>query len=246
MVNEDKILVSHLSDLIDSVKKGRKYAFSSFLNVEQLSVVYDFLRSADVKYSVFGGFEDAERCIVGFGSDEMPEEYVFPISVIGFSIRQNKQINHRNVLGSLMSLGIKRECLGDIIFKNDMCYVFAEAKIADFLLLNFTSVSSMRIEPVIIDEQIEFEREFEKISVTVSSMRLDCVVSELVNKSRSVSSELITSGLVYLNSIQCQKKDRIIASDDIISVRRIGKFKIDGIQGYTKKNRVKLDILKYI
>lgn len=246
MIDDNKVLISHLNDILLSVKKGRKYAFSSFLNVDQLSDAYSLIRNDDVDYRVYGGYDDAERCMIGFGADDIPEEYLFPISTVSFSLKNIDLINHRNVLGTLMSLGIKRECIGDIIFKDGKCYVFTDSKIADFLLLNFVNVSSFRIEPEIVTDKIEFVKEFEHISITVSSLRLDCLVSELAHKSRTVASELIESGLVFLNSVRCQKKDKIVTSNDIISIRRIGKYMIDDINGYTKKNRIKLNILKYI
>ncbi len=246
MNDDNKILISHLNDLISSVKKGRKYAFSSFLNVDQLSCAYSILRSTDINYFVFGGYDDAERCIVGFGCDDAPEDYCFPISKVSFSLKNNLSINHRNVLGSLMSLGIKRECIGDILFKENVCYIFVDSKIEEFLLMNFNSVSSMHIELDIVTDKIDFTKEFEQKYITVSSLRLDCIVGELANKSRKVSAELIESGMTYLNSIQCQKKDKVVSCGDIISIRRIGKFKIEDIGGYTKKNRLKVNILKYI
>ena len=246
MTDENKILLSHLDDLLNSVKKGRKYAFSSFLNVEQLSLVYSVLANQRVDFAVFGGYEDAERCMIGFGCDEIPESYMFPITTIVFSLKNNESINHRNVLGSLMSLGVKRECIGDIIFKDDNCYFFADSKMADFLITNFTAVSSMHIEPEIITDQVHFVKEFESINTTVSSLRLDCVVSELANKSRSSATQLVESGFVYVNSVQCQKKDKNISENDVISIRRVGKYKIGQVLGYTKKNRIKLNILKYI
>jgi len=246
MIDDNRILILHLDVLLSSVKKGRKYAFSSFLNVEQLSCAYSFLKSNDANFNVYGGFEDAERCMIGFGCDENPEDYLFPISVVSFSLKNSNSINHRSVLGSLMSLGLKRECIGDIIFKEGKCYIFAESKIADYLIMNFTSVSSMHIDPEIVTEQIEFIKEFEQMCVTVSSLRLDCVVCGLANKSRTSATEIIEEGLVYLNSIQCQKKDKTVSCNDIISIRRVGKFKVSDIVGYTKKNRLKLNILKYI
>ena len=185
MMDENKILVSHLDDLLSSVKKGRKFAFSSFLNAEQLSVAYSTVLKDCNNYAVFGGYNDAERCIIGFGNDEIPSDCLFPISTVSFSLRNNDKINHRNVLGSLMSLGVKRECIGDIVFKDNYCYIFADCKITDFLLSNFSVVSSMHIEPQIVTHNIEFIKEFESFTVTVSSLRLDCIVSELVKKSRT-------------------------------------------------------------
>lgn len=246
MTDENKLLISHINDMIMSVKKGRKFAFSSFLNEEQLSLACCYAEKFIVDYASYGGYDDAERCIIGFGADGLPQNCCFPITTLCFDTKGKTDISHRHVLGSLMSLGIKRECIGDIIFVEEKCIIFCDTKIADYICYNLTSVSNLRVDVVKMTEQVEFSRSFEEIICIVASMRLDCVVSELSNKSRTAASELIEGGLVFINGIQTQKKDKTIVPGEVISIRRVGKFLIEEFVGTTKKNRIKLKILKYI
>ena len=58
--------------------------------------------------------------------------------------RQNQSKNkyeHRNYLGGLMKLGIKREKIGDIIIHDNFCQVIVDNSICDFLTLNLNKVS---------------------------------------------------------------------------------------------------------
>ena len=246
MISDNKILLSHIDDLIAAVKKGRRCAFTPFLSLNQISDSISYLNSQAIDYSLFGGYDEAERCVIGFGSEGPPENYLFPVTALEFSLNTNVQLSHRNVLGSLMSLGIKRECLGDILFTQDRCVFFCETKIADFIQLNLTSVSNQRVNVTFSDSTDDLSCSLEEMFSIVTSMRLDCVVSELACKSRTYASELVEHGMVFIDGVQCQKKDKLVQPDNVISIRRIGKFKIDNIEGKTKKDRIKLKILKYI
>ena len=246
MISDNKLLLSHIDDLYLAVKKGRRYAFTQFLSLDQLSDVKTYLELQSIDYSFFGGYQEAERCIIGFGSDTIPESYMFPVVALEFLLIPNVQLSHRHVLGALMSLGIKRECLGDILFTEDRCVFFCEAKMADYIQLNLTSVSNQNVSVTFSDSTDDLVRSFEEMFSIVASMRLDCIVSELACKSRGYSSELIEHGMVFIDGIQCQKKDKLVQQDNVISIRKTGKFKISSIEGKTKKDRIKLKILKYV
>ena len=246
MISDNKLLLSHIDDLINAVKKGRRFVFTPFLSIDQISDVIGYLRNRNIDFCLYGGYEDAERCIVGLGTDSPPENYIFPLSSLEFLLNSNVEITHRHVLGALMSLGIKRECIGDIVFTEDKCVFFVETKIAEYIQLNLFSVSKLRVEVNLSSFDGDLSRSFEECGCIVASMRLDCIISELAHKSRSYACELIERGLVFVDGIQCQKKDKLVDEKSIISIRKVGKFKIDSIDGKTKKDRIKLKILKYI
>ena len=219
-MDNNKLFLSHIDDLVSSVKRGRKYAFTSFLNLEQVSEALLYIkRYSNIGFLFYGGYEDAERKILGFSVDTDIDFFVFPITTLCFDFSNKASISHRDVLGSLMSLGIKRELIGDIIFTDKVCYIFVDSKIASFVCMNLNSVRSVNVNVSVYDGDIEYSPSFEECSCIVSSMRLDCVVSEIVNKSRTYSA---------------------------LSVRHIGKFRVYSDEGVTKKNRIKLKILKYI
>ena len=246
MTKDTNIFLSHIEDLIASVKRGRKFSFSMFLNEEQQSFVFNHAKKSGVCFSLYGGYDFAQRCIAGFSLGEKPDDYVFPITVLSFDIGGRVSIAHRDVLGSLMALGIKRECIGDILFSTNKCYIFVQSKIADYILSNLFTVSSYHIDLCIHEGDLDFERSFEERFCIVSSMRLDCIISELASLSRTRSAQIIEDGAVFINGEQCLKKDKTVLVGNVISIRHIGKFIISSEDGLTKKNRIKLKILMYI
>lgn len=245
-MDELQILLSKAKNLVYAVDRGRPFAFTPFLNIEQQSEIKNFFLQNKVKCVTYGGYNDSERNVVAVYSESAPESFDFPFSPIGFPLSSKAEISHRDVLGSLMSLGIKRELIGDIIFFENLCVFFADNKIIEFILQNFVSVRTFSVKPEIYTGEINFARKYEELLRTVSSMRLDCIVSEITGTSRTRSSELILSGFVTVNASECLKKDRTLDVGDIISVRRKGKFKVQEDLGRSKKDKIRLKVLKYI
>jgi RNA-binding protein YlmH len=87
--------------------------------------------------------------------------------------------------------------------------------------------------------------QLKEASVTVASLRLDCVVSGLASCSRNRACELIESGMVSLNSQITEKITRTITGGDVLSIRRKGKFQIISAQDKTKKDRIILQYKAY-
>lgn len=245
MQDEQKLFISKIEDLITSVNKGRYCAFSRFLSLEEQLIAKSYAEKFGINCKVYGGYEDFERGILCFFNGDEPKKNMFPIDALFFSHGMIESINHRDVLGALMSLGIKRETVGDIIFCDGKCIFFVDPKMTDYIRQNLLSVKKCNVDIEIHSGEVEYDKKFIEMSCTVSSMRLDCVVSEIASKSRSTASDMIEGGLIFVNGVQCQKKDRIIQICDVISVRKIGKFKISECVGKTKKDRLKLIILKY-
>lgn len=237
------ILISHLNDLMQSVKGGRRCAFSNFLNQEEHSVALNYFKKCDVPFCFYGGSENAERTILAFGI-ENEFECSFPISVLYFNPKDN--ITHQSVLGALMSLGIKRELIGDIVFCDEKCFIFVVNNIADYIVTNLNSISRYPVKLEISNEDVVIKTRFEEMALIVSSMRLDCIVSEIINSSRTKATEFIEQGIVFVNSLQCTKKDKTITEGDVLSIRKYGKFIVDSKLGLTKKDRIKINIKKYI
>lgn len=244
-MTDNTVLLSHLEDLMQSVRRGRRCAFSNFLNQEERSIALSYFKKCDIQFCFYGGNENADRTVLAFGvSNE--SECSFPITALSFEFKSDYNISHQSVLGALMSLGIKRELVGDIIFCDNKCYIFVISSIADYIITNLSSISRYPVKLETVYDAISIKPRFEEISLIVSSMRLDCIVSEVINSSRSKATELIEQGVVFINSLQCVKKDKIVNDGDILSIRKYGKFIVDSQLGLTKKDRIKIKILKYV
>lgn len=158
-------------------------------------------------------------------------------------------IGHRDYLGSLLALGLERDVVGDIAVTGDYgAFVFVLSGSESFILQNLKKVgkSSVSTKHAVLDTKFRVPREFEIISDTVMSLRLDGVVRALCKISRSEAAELVEKGDVSLNYTPVTKTDREIKKGDILSVRGYGKFIYDGDRGVNRRGRIRFDARKYI
>ena len=149
-------------------------------------------------------------------------------------------------MGALMSLGITRESVGDILVQDGRAVVFLNSEILPFVLSNVSKIGRVGVtakegfcEPLPESDRLI------SASLTVSSPRLDCVVSALAGVSRSKADELISFGFVSVNSVVTEKSTKQITDGDVISIRTKGKFIIESTSAKTKKDRTILEFKKY-
>lgn len=217
--------------------------FSEFLNLEEQSI----LASSYLPCTNYGGYNMAERMIAGFGEDI--ENNDFPIRILAITPVKQKfadTLSHRDFLGGLMNLGIKREMLGDIIVNDNYAYLFCLEQISKYIKDNLcrvkhTSVNVTEIESLPDD----IIKEPESIELVVSSLRADVMVSAVYKLSRSNTSKLFSAGKIFVNSKLTESTSYQIKENDIISVRGFGRFSFSNQLRTTKKNRLVVEIKKY-
>lgn len=248
--NSDKILIAKAKDVIRLSEKHFCTKSSDFLTPAEAAVLKkENLFSPDSKQKFFGGYDDAERVMLvsfpDYYEDFDPEEVVSILKITGRNI---SALGHRDFLGSLMGLGIKREKLGDIVISKDGVYVFAAADIACYIKDNLTKVANCGIKINITKKSDEFvcERETEEIRGTVQSLRLDAVLALGLRISRAKALQFIESERVSLNWQTAQSGAMNLKEGDLFSVRGFGRFKLFEIGGTTKKGRTAITVLKYI
>ena len=152
------------------------------------------------------------------------------------------EINHRSILGSLMSLGIKRECIGNIVINEKGAYFAATKEISPFLLEEFRTVGKAIIEIKEVKNDIINIIKYDEKTYFLASIRLDSIIAEGFHISRNEAQEMISLGLVYINHILCQNSSHNVKIDDIISVRHKGKIKLMEIGGKSKSGRIAVTI----
>ena len=233
------------------------YEFTDFLSIDELAELYEYKEIPDSAYTVFGGFTDAERCMVRFGNED-DNGYVedFPIVCLEIKpliVKFADALNHRDFLGALMNLGIKREVLGDIVVmdekvngsdKSCRAILFCRNVIADFIIDNLdkvkhTSVKVSKcqdISALIIKEPHEYE-------ILAASERIDAVIASLYKISRTESKELFSLKKIYVNGRQVENADRSLSEGDRITVRGYGRFEYVGIFGHSKKGKLYIKIM---
>lgn len=221
---------------------------TNFLDEAEISIVEELMKNNNyIEASSNGKIINADRVRYIFSMYPI-EEDDYKIKL--YQIVYNKKfydISHRSILGSLMSLGIKRDCIGDIIVKNNKDAFFAcTEEIDPFILENFHSVARAAIQLKEVDFPLESEIKYEDKTYFLSSLRLDVVVCAVYGFSRSEVLEILTNGDIYVNQVLNQNPSHILKQDDVISVRHKGKFKMNNIGGNSKSGRIITEIGKRV
>lgn len=250
MNEQEKLLIAKVNDAvrISSIRNIPK--FVGFLSPAQAALIsqnFAFVSGS----AFFGGYNGAERQIFGVLPDYLNNEVSsFPIKALEFCFNSAYTLTHRDILGTLMSTGVERSVIGDIVILNDKAYAFVLDEMAEYFAFQIDKIKNVGVKIKIIDDlstlNIENIQKSVPLSFTVSSARLDAVVSGLTGKSRSESEQLISNGFVFVNSFEVTKTTKKILKGDIITVRKIGKFKVSETGNFSKKGREIITALKYI
>ncbi len=196
-----------------------------------------------VPVTLWGGYENAERCVACFGYREyFTDNTDYPIKCILIKPVNQKfadNLTHRDFLGSLMGLGIRREVLGDIIINENCGYLFCLDTISDYVIENLTQVrhTTVRCELTCkIPEDALPETKYREI--IVSSERLDVIVAAIYKMSRSQVLPLFNTEKIFVNGAVKASPSATVSVNDKISVRGFGRFIYKGVLRSTKKNRL--------
>lgn len=232
----------HIEDLILSSQKHFCVKYSGFLTEREQLLALNAANSMGVKCSFFGGYEGAERKI--FAADEAADEE-FPLSAVTFFYRKQDKLTHRNFLGTLMSLGMSRNLIGDIKVGQGEAIVFVSSSAAALVSDEVKKVGKIGVKPMPgLCAEIP-RQEYEILPLTVSSLRTDAVVSAVCGISRERSSSLIKSGAIILNGVQLENTSKNIDIEEVFSVKGYGKYILSEIGSATKKGKVHITIKKY-
>ncbi len=236
MTKEEQYLISHAHDKANESFNKNMLTSTAFLDMHQQTILAS--EHFSVRSLFYGGYEDAERKILCFMPDylESPEG----LSVLVATHSGYKRLTHRDYLGSLMSLGIKRENIGDIIVSANSAQIIIKDEMAEFLAANLSKAgrASLSLEIKPISELYLSDSEIKEITKTVASMRLDSVVAAIFGLSRTAACTFISSGKVFVNSREVLKPDKAIVEGDKVTLRTKGKAVITSSSEQSKKGRV--------
>lgn len=259
-MNEDSVLLSVAEDRMLKCINDYVVTFTSFLDIHQQSVLNAELSIVDdINVLFYGGFDTAERNILVFLPDflgltdyDSLENYFRenrddnPLVVLRLKKDNFSSVTHRDYLGALMGLGIKREMVGDIIVNENGADIIVIRTIASFIKNELKSVgrASVTISEIDFSELADNINNVREDVINVSSARIDNVISACFRLSRSESANAIASGSVYVNSVQILKADKKVNIGDKIVYRTKGKVVLKEISGVSKKGRnfLKIDV----
>ncbi len=248
----DKETVSKVYDKADKVFCQQVLEITDFLDPNQLNIAEQVVNSfPDITALFYGGFPDAERKKVGI----FPKEWNVSIDQLGLIVLNVQgnfkftSISHRDVMGTVLGLGLKREKLGDILVQEDedRIIIVIDQSISQYIIQNMTHIKNTPVSVDIIDHdhlpsQTEHTRE---ISGTVSSLRLDAVASVGFGASRSKMTQLIKAERVKLNWQPVADPKSSVKAGDVVSLRGKGRIEISDIGGKSRKGRSHIVLKRY-
>ena len=247
-MDELSLLRNRFNELAQRSYDRGIYTNSEFLTAAQQS---ELIRMhLPVKFNLYGGIDNAERCIAVFGDEnDLGYDCFYPVKFIKIEPLQMKfadKLTHRDFLGSLMGLGLRREMLGDIIINENVAYIVCLDSVADFIInqldkVKHTSVKCSESDYIPDDVLPELKTQ----ELIVSSERLDVLISAVYNLSRNESQKRIESETVFCDSLVTVSTSYVPKNGTLISVRGLGRFIYDGILRQTKKGRNVISVRIY-
>lgn len=270
-MKEDNFFLGQLADKIAQCENKYITTYTNFMDTHQQSIARIHCRKnfvpvwdADPAAGVFdgsgayhlpttrsifyGGYPDAERVILLNLPDYAYLEDENPLTVIRAAKAEgSRELTHRDYLGSLVGLGIKRELLGDILVREDGADIIVMEDIVEFILMNYYKAgkTNLSLSQHDINDLIVPEQKTSIITDTVASLRLDSVVASAFGLSRGKASEAITRGIVFVNHIETTKPDFQVGEGDKITLRGKGKACLLEIGGKSRKDRQYITIERY-
>lgn len=223
--------------------------YTGFLDLNEQSILHSMNRETGVRTADWGGYEDAERKMFAFYDPDSSVPIQFPLCCVEINAlneRFSDHLTHRDYLGAMLNLGIDRSLTGDILAGQSGAYVFCALHIAGFLTEELRRVRHTSVTCRIIEfKDSGYVQQYETMRGTVSSLRIDSILSVACRESRSSLTGLISGGKVFVNGRAVLSNSFSVEEGDIISVRGTGKFRLEEITGRTKKDRIGIVVLKY-
>lgn len=245
---EEKQAMRRVLDLIEISLNRHIITYTDFLDPNSVRLSESILnRFDDIKYDIDGGFINSERKIISIYSWYYFYEKNQDSPLRAAEVVCNTDvINHRDVLGSLLGLGIVRDKVGDIAIYDGYIHVVLHKDIFDFVLLNLTKIKheNIEIKEIPLNKLGEIIEKGIHKDIISSSKRLDNIISEVYNISRNEASRLIEGNQVKLNYKAELTSHSSVEEGDLVSVRRKGRFRVKAYNGKTKKDRLKLTIFQ--
>lgn len=275
MMREEEQLTKRLLELSRQSFHRGIITYTDFLNLNEQSILHTLPKdSLYTGYVTFGGYDSAERQMAAFIPEDalslrgrlvkdisvkhedtgaadsnaaffMPEMAVLRIAPL--HQKYAEELTHRDYLGAMMSLGLERGKMGDILIDGTDALIFIASKLKDFVKEELVRI---RHTSVYVSEEewqnFHYIPKYEEIKGTVSSVRLDALLSLAFSSSRSKLTGLIEAGRVFVNGRLAVSNGTHVKERDLISARGMGKFQYMESLSVTKKNRVYVLLHKYI
>lgn len=245
---EDPAIVeARIREALRNAAARNKPCFVGFLDLQQAARARELAAKAPVATGCWGGYEDAQRVVFGAFPDYLePDPMYYPVAALEVRFRRSASLTHRDVLGSLMALGIERDTVGDLLLEAGRAVLFVREELAAHIAQQLTRIGGEGVSAEVAEQPIlPPPKPLIPLSSTIASPRLDCVIAVLAGCGRTAAAEQIIRGNVTCNGRISTSVSEETEDGDIITIRGEGKFRIEAIGPQTKKGRLAFRAGKY-
>lgn len=236
----DKMIISNLIDKYYLYEKKKIPSYSNFLDLRVLSLFESRVKNEDISYKIIEKIPDSEKKVVWFGPLDDGDDSV----TLYHGVCQNL-VRHQDVLGCLFKIGLNTSTIGDIVVEDNEFYFTNLTRLNTFVEDNLVNIGKQKVTLNKVNNISLTKERYQEIMIVVNSMRLDTIISRLANISRNGALEKLKNKEIYVNFQEILKPTYILKEQDILSIRKVGKFKIGNILNTTRKNKILLEIKKY-
>lgn len=245
---EERPFIEKAMDWLETVNQRHEQRLTDFLDPRQLSILKNLAaRFPQLALSSFGGYVQAERCRVFIHHDYWePEQGDFALAPLRVSSSASgfSQLKHKDFLGSLTGIGLKRDKYGDILLHPNEVQLIVAKEISSYVLLNLNQVHrlSVHLESMGLEELLPSREQWKELQLTVSSTRADVVAGDIFRLSRSKILPPIRAGHLKVNWMVVDSPSYQLREGDMVSLRGYGRFKVLKDEGVTRKGNTRLEI----
>ncbi len=249
LVGEERLLIATACDKAAQAVQRQQPYFTTFLDPGQRALLsqYDYLWDATM--DSFGGYAEAERQIVAFSPGLVDYPLQYPLVAVAVSGNFNfATVTHRDYLGSLLALGIKRDTVGDILVGTAGCQLVLQQTIASYVLANWQAVGKVgiKVAEIPVAELKPPEPKIVWRQATVASLRLDAIVAVAYAISRTQAATLIRGGKFKHNFVVETRCDKTVAIGETLSLAVQGRAQLREIGGQSRKGRWYVQIAHFV
>lgn len=248
----EKYALSHLEELYERSDSRNIISASLFYSEEEIDEALNYLKGhfgkafAMDNIHLLGGHKDADRKRIIFSPFEVNEKDYVEAMLIETRNIVFEGFSHREILGALMGLGIKRSLIGDIVIADKKAYVFFASE-SEEMILSLDKVGRENVKASSIEiDQVPFVNRNEIRSISVASTRLDALLARVFSITREEAKDSISKGLVKVGQEPNYKNDYIPKEGERISLKGHGKFRFLGEKGTSKKGKTIVDVEIYL
>lgn len=245
---EYKHLIKRVEEASLKVEQFNSFKILDFIDQHQQRIIKDTMNHfSKAQYQLVSKIINSERKLLIIYTSEADldnQEALTTLLKIKYPEKFN-QIDHQDVLGSILNSKIERRLIGDIVTNDDGLFVEVSSSIKDYLINNVTKIKNSKASFVEVHEATERHDNFKTKIHIIKSNRLDVVVKALLKQSRNETKEYILQNNVKVNQLVTNNFSLPIADGAILSLKGYGRFLINFKKNRTKKDNIIMIEHKY-